>query len=98
MAEIVDILLRARMDASEVAGEVGTIQKQLQKLTLPKGVSEGLEKSFSKLTPLIKDYQKQLEKGFSSKKDINNFNNLRAKINLLNIQNLRALLDGNAKI
>ena len=80
MAEIVDILLRARMDASEVAGEVGTIQKQLQKLTLPKGVSEGLEKSFSKLTPLIKDYQKQLEKGFSSKKDINNFNNLRDKI------------------
>ena len=80
MAEVVDILLRARMDASEVAGEVGSIQKQLQKLTLPKGVSEGLEKSFGKLTPLIRDYQKQLEKGFSSKKDINNFNNLRDKI------------------
>ena len=79
-AEIVDVLLRARMEASGVEAGVGQIQKSLQGLTLPKGITNDLEKSFSKLTPLLKDYQKQLNKGFSNKKDLQNFNALKEKI------------------
>ena len=78
--EIVDVLLRARMEASGVEAGVGQIQKSLKGLTLPKGISDELEKSFSKLTPLLKDYQKQLNKGFSNKKDLQNFNALKEKI------------------
>ena len=80
MAEVVDVLLRARMEASGVEAGVGQIQKSLKGLTLPKGISDELEKSFSKLTPLLKDYQKQLNKGFSNKKDLQNFNALKDKI------------------
>ena len=80
MAEIVDVLLRARMEASGVEAGVGQIQKSLKGLTLPKGISDELEKSFSKLTPLLKDYQKQLNKWFSNKKDLQNFNALKEKI------------------
>ena len=79
-AEIVDVLLRARMEASGVEAGVGQIQKSLKGLTLPKGISDDLEKSFSKLVPLLKDYQKQLNKGFSNKKDLQNFNALKEKI------------------
>ena len=39
MAEVVDVLLRARMEASGVEAGVGQIQKSLQGLTLPKGIS-----------------------------------------------------------
>lgn len=80
MAEVIDVLLRARMEASGVEAEVGRIQKSLKDLTLPKGVSDELEKSFSKLGPLLKDYQKQLNKGFSTQKDLKNFNLLKEKI------------------
>ena len=79
-AEVVDVLLRAHADVSEVSGSFRTLQKQLEGLSLPKGVSENLEKSFTKLTPLIKDYQKQLNKGFSTQKDLKNFEILRQKI------------------
>ena len=54
--EIVDVLLRARMEASGVEAGVGQIQKSLKGLTLPKGVTAELEKSFGKLTPLLKEY------------------------------------------
>ena len=76
----IDILLNARMNVSDAVGGVGEIQKAMRGLTLPKGISADLEKSFSKLTPLLKDYQKQLNKGFSSQKDIKNFNLLKEKI------------------
>ena len=79
--ETVDVLVRARMEASSVEAGVGQIQKALKGLTLPKGISDDLEKSFSKLNPLLKDYQKQLNKGFSNKKDLQNFNTLKEKIN-----------------
>ena len=78
--EVVDVLLRARMETGEVTGEVGKIQKALQGLTLPKNISSDLEKSFGKLGPLLKDYQKQLDKGFSTQKDLKSFNLLREKI------------------
>ena len=58
--ETVSILLNAQMQVSDVITGVGQIQKALKGLTLPKGISDDLEKSFSKLTPLLKDYQKQL--------------------------------------
>lgn len=104
MAEVVDVLLRARMEASGVEAGVGQIQKSLQGLTLPKGISNELEKSFSKLTPLLKDYQKQLNKGFSNKKDLQNFNALKEKISetfgeirsqvqSVNSQNIRLKVD-----
>ena len=67
---VTEILLRARMEVSGVEAGVNQIQKSLKGLTLPKGISDDLEKSFSKLTPLLKDYQKQLNKGFSNKKDL----------------------------
>lgn len=79
-AEVIDLLLRARMEASGVEAGVGQIQKSLKGLTLPKGVTAELEKSFGKLTPLLKEYQKQLNKGFSNKKDLQNFNALKDKI------------------
>ena len=78
--EVTEVLLRARMEVSGVEAGVSQIQKSLKGLTLPKGVADDLEKSFSKLTPLLKDYQKQLNKGFSSKKDLQNFNALKSKI------------------
>ena len=78
--EVTEVLLRARMEVSGVEAGVSQIQKSLKGLTLPKGVADDLEKSFSKLTPLLKDYQKQLNKGFSSKKDLQNFNALKGKI------------------
>lgn len=77
---VMDVLLRARMEVSGVEAGVGQIQKSLKGLTLPKGVTTELEKSFGKLTPLLKDYQKQLNKGFSNKKDLQNFNALKEKI------------------
>ena len=77
---VTEILLRARMEVSGVEAGVNQIQKSLKGLTLPKGISDDLEKSFSKLTPLLKDYQKQLNKGFSNKKDLQNFNALKSKI------------------
>lgn len=80
MAEVVDVLLRARMEASGVETGVGQIQKALKGLTLPKGISDDLEKSFNKLNPLLKDYQRQLNKGFSNKKDLQNFIALKNKI------------------
>ena len=79
-AEVIDLLLRARMEASGVEAGVGQIQKSLKGLALPKGVTAELEKSFGKLTPLLKEYQKQLNKGFSNKKDLQNFNALKDKI------------------
>ena len=80
MAETVDVLLRARMEASEVTSSVGQIQKALQGLTLPKGITNDLEKEFNKLGPLLKDYQRQLNKGFSNKKDLQNFSALKEQI------------------
>ena len=79
-SEVMDILLRARMEVSGVEAGIGQIQKSLKGLTLPKGVTDNLEKSFSKLSPLLKEYQKQLNKGFSNKKDLQNFNALKEKI------------------
>ena len=66
---VVDILLRARMEAGDVASGVSSIQKALNGLTLPKNISGDLEKSFGRLGPLLKDYQKQLDKGFKTKKN-----------------------------
>ena len=80
MAEVVEVLLRARMEASGVETGVNQIKNSLKGLTLPKGITDDLEKSFSKLTPLLKDYQKQLNKGFSNKRDLQNFNALKGKI------------------
>ena len=77
---VTEILLRARMEVSGVEAGVGQIQKSLKGLTLPKGISDELEKSFGKLTPLLRDYQKQLNKGFSTKKDLQNFSALKEKI------------------
>lgn len=80
---VMDILLRARMEVSGVEAGVGQIQKSLKGLTLPKGLSDELEKSFSKLTPLLKDYQKQLNKvgnGSFSKKDLQNFELIRSQV------------------
>ena len=76
----IDVLLNAKLNASNAVSGIGDIQKAMRNLTLPKGISADLEKSFSKLTPLLKDYQKQLDKGFSSQKDIKNFNLLKDKI------------------
>lgn len=77
---VVDILLRARMEASDVASGVSSIQKALNGLTLPKNVSGDLEKQFAKIGPLIKDYQKQLDKGFKTPKDLKNLELLKEKI------------------
>ena len=77
---VVDILLRARMEAGDVASGVGSIQKALNGLTLPKNISGDLDKQFAKLTPLIKDYQKQLDKGFKTPKDLKNLELLKEKI------------------
>ena len=81
MAEnVVDVLLRARADMSQVTGSIGDLQRQFQKLTLPKGISDNLEKSFSKLTPLIKEYQKILSKESFTPKDTKNLEILKGKI------------------
>ena len=76
----IDVLLNAKLNASNAVSGISDIQKAMRNLTLPKGISADLEKSFSKLTPLLKDYYKQLNKGFSSQKDIKNFNLLKEKI------------------
>ena len=80
MAETIDVLLRARMEANEVNSSIGQIQKALQGLTLPKGIGNELEKELNKLGPLLKDYQRQLNKGFSNKKDLQNFSALKEQI------------------
>jgi len=77
---VVDILLRARMEAGDVASGVNSIQKALNGLTLPKNVSGDLEKQFAKIGPLLKDYQKQLDKGFKTSKDLKNLELLKSKI------------------
>lgn len=77
---VVDILLRARMEAGDVASGISSIQKALNGLTLPKNVSGDLEKQFAKIGPLLKDYQKQLDKGFKTPKDLKNLELLKEKI------------------
>ena len=104
---VTEILLRARMEVSGVEAGIGQIQKSLKGLTLPKGLSDELEKSFSKLTPLLKDYQKQLNKvssGSFSKKDLQSFelirsqvsetfNELRSQIGSINGQQVKLKVD-----
>ena len=88
----VDILLRARMEASDVESSINQIQKSLKGLTIPKGIADNLDKDFSKLSTLLKDYQKQLNKGFSNKKDLQNFQALREEL-----QDTFGSLDSNIK-
>ena len=77
---VVDILLRARMEAGDVASGIGSIQKALNGLTLPKNISGDLEKEFAKINPLIKEYQKQLNKSFKTPKDLKNLELLKERI------------------
>ena len=77
---VVEVLLRARADMSQVTGSISDLQKQFQKLELPKDVSGNLEKSFAKLNPLLKEYQKQLNKQSFSPKDVKNLEILKGKI------------------
>ena len=77
---VAEILIRAKMEATDVTSELNNIQKQLKGLTIPKDIAGNLEKSFEKLGPLLKDYQKQLDKGLSTTKDLKNFEALRSKI------------------
>ena len=79
----VDILLRARMEASDVESSINQIQKSLKGLTIPKGIADNLDKDFSKLSTLLKDYQKQLDKAYA--KLTKNTNDVKAlTIELLN--------------
>ena len=77
---VVEVLLRARADMSQVVGSISDLQRQFQKLELPKNISGNLDKSFAKLTPLIKEYQKQLNKQSFSPKDVKNLEILKGKI------------------
>lgn len=80
MADVMDILFRAKMDVSDISTGVGQIQRDLKKLELPKDITDNLEKGFNKLTPLIKEYQKLLNKDSKTPKDIKNLEMLQSKV------------------
>lgn len=80
MGEVVDVLLRARGDFSDLTGKISGLRKEFQNLKLPKDIAENLEKSFNRLDPILKSYQKQLDKGFKTKADIKNFNAIRTEM------------------
>lgn len=77
---VTTILLDVQMKTSGIQSGVGQIQKSLKNLTIPKDISDNLTKGFEKLNPLLKEYQKQLSRGISNKKDLDNFNTLSKKI------------------
>ena len=60
MGEVVDVLLRARGDFSDLTGKISGLRKEFQNLKLPKDIAENLEKSFNRLDPILKSYQKQM--------------------------------------
>ena len=80
MAEKATIILEALMNVSQVESSISRIQKGLKELNIPKDISDNLVDGFSKLGPLLKDYKKQLNSGFSTQKDVNNLKNLGQKI------------------
>lgn len=80
MAEKTTIILEALMNVTDVESKIGRIQKGLKTLNIPKDVAANLTDGLNKLGPLLKDYKKQLNNGFSTQKDVNNFNTLGKKI------------------
>ena len=78
--DVIQVLFQAKSDFSAISGDINKLHSQFKNLVLPKGITDNLEKGFNKLTPLMKEYQKQLDKGFKTNKDIQNFNSLKAKI------------------
>ena len=81
MTEKATIILEALMNVSQVESSISRIQKELKGLNIPKDIAANLTDGFSKLGPLLKDYKKQLNNGFSTQKDVNSFNTLGKKIN-----------------
>ena len=80
MAEKTTVILEALMNVTDVESKIGRIQKGLKALNIPKDVAANLTDGLNKLGPLLKDYKKQLNNGFSTQKDVNNFNTLGKKI------------------
>ena len=80
MAEKATIILEALMNVTDVESKISRIQKDLKTLNIPKDIAANLTDGLNRLGPLLKDYKKQLNTGFNTQKDVNNFNTLGKKI------------------
>ena len=80
---VTEILLRARGDFSDLTGKISGLRKEFQNLKLPKDITANLEKGFNRLDPILKSYQKQLDKGFKTKTDLKNFEATRHELDAI---------------
>lgn len=80
---VTEILLRARGDFSDLTGKISSLRKEFQNLKLPKDITANLEKGFNRLDPILKSYQKQLDKGFKTKTDLKNFEATRHELDAI---------------
>ena len=75
------LTLAANLDPSGVLSAVKAMQGAFSSLKLPDNIGEGLDKSLSKATDLLKKYQGQLAKGINTKTDAKNITKTGAQIN-----------------
>lgn len=75
------LTLAANLDPSGVLSAVKAMQGAFSNLKLPNNIGEGLDKSLSKATDLLKKYQSQLAKGINTKTDAKNITKTGTQIN-----------------
>lgn len=75
------LTVAANLDPSGVLSAVKTMQGAFSNLKLPNNIGEGLDKSLSKATDLLKKYQSQLAKGINTKTDAKNITKTGTQIN-----------------
>ena len=75
------VTLAANLDPSGVLSAVKAMQGAFSSLKLPDNIGEGLDKSLSKATDLLKKYQGQLAKGINTKTDAKSITKTGAQIN-----------------
>ena len=89
--EKIKLLIEGIGDFSDIESDVGKVRKVLNELSLPKELKTSFKNTFSELENEAKNYQRILNSGFKTKKDITGLEESGKKINGLMSDLLKTL-------
>ena len=70
------INIKTNLDVSQAKGQINSLQAAFSKLNLPKGMENSFNKTFAKMKNDVSQIEALMQKGLTSKADVNSFNKL----------------------